>query len=119
MLGIGPILSEALDANIILKKEGIQLGIASMGSVKPLDHKFLQQCVEDGYTQWISLEEHHQGGGLGTALLEWLSEEEIKNIALKRIGVADHFVHQLGTQTYVREAEGLNANFITNTVRAL
>ena len=32
----------------------------------------MQHCVEDGYRQWISLEEHHQVGGLGSTLLEWL-----------------------------------------------
>jgi transketolase len=119
LLGIGPILSEALQSNSILEKQGIKLGIASMGSVKPLDHKFLQQCVKDGYTHWISLEEHYQTGGLGSALLEWLSEKQINTVALKRIGIADHFVHQLGDQNYVREVEGLNANSIANTVLSL
>ena len=119
LLGIGPILSEALQASTILEDEGIKLAIASMGSIKPLDHKFLQQCVDEGYRNWISLEEHHETGGLGSSLLEWLSERQINSIALKRIGIGDHFVHQLGTQSYVRETEGLNATSIANMVLSI
>ena len=119
LLGIGPILSEALRARTLLEHQGIQLAIASMGSVKPLDHHFLQQCVAEGYDHWISLEEHHKTGGLGSALLEWLSEQQINTIQLNRIGIEDHFVHQLGAQNYVRDVEGLNANGIANLVQSL
>ena len=119
LLSIGPILSEALEASKMLEKQEIKLAVASMGSIKPLDHKFLQQCVAKEYTHWVTLEEHHQMGGLGSALLEWLSEEKVNSVQLKRIGIADHFVHQLGPQNYVREAEGLNAVAIARLVESL
>jgi transketolase len=119
LLGIGPILSEAIQASSILEKQGIQLAIASMGSIKPLDNRFLKQCVAEGYSHWISLEEHHQTGGLGSALLEWLCEQNINTIQLKRMGIADHFVHQLGAQNYVRKTEGLNAAAIADQVQSL
>ena len=119
LLGIGPILSEAIKASTILEKQGIQLAIASMGSIKPLDKRFLQQCVAEGYSHWISLEEHHQTGGLGSALLEWLCTQQINTIQLRRIGISDHFVHQLGNQSYVRETEGLNATAIADLVQTL
>ena len=60
MLGIGPIISEALEAKERLKEKGINIAVASMGSVKPLDDKFLKQCISEGYTNWVSLEEHHK-----------------------------------------------------------
>jgi len=90
-----------------------------MGSIKPLDHHFLEQCVAQGYNNWISLEEHHQTGGLGSALLEWLCDQQINNIQIKRMGIADHFVHQLGHQSYVRKAEALNAAAIADLVQSL
>ena len=119
LLGIGPILSEALQASTMLKQQGIEMAVASMSSIKPLDHQFLKQRVAEGYSQWISLEEHHQKGGLGSALLEWLSEQQVNIVQLKRMGIVDHFVHQLGAQSYVREAEGLNAAGIVNLVQSL
>jgi len=119
LLGIGPILSEALEARSMLEQQGIELAIASMGSIKPLDHNFLGRCVSEGYKHWITLEEHHQTGGLGSALLEWLSEQQINTIQLKRMGITDHFVHQLGAQNYVRKTEGLNASAIADLVQSL
>ena len=119
LIGVGPIISEALKASMILEQQGIQLAVASMGSVKPLDHNFLKLCVANNYSHWISLEEHHQTGGLGSALLEWLSEEQVNTVRLKRIGISDHFVHQLGPQNYVRETEGLNAASIVEQVQSL
>ena len=119
LMGIGPMLSEAIKAREILKEEGKLVGVASMSSVKPLDQKFLEKCIDDGYNCWVSLEEHHKIGGLGSALLEWLSERSINNVRLHRIGVEDHFIHRIGNQNYVREREGLNAKAITNEVRSL
>jgi len=119
LLGIGPIVSEGLLASEILEEKGCKLAVASMGSIKPLDHEFLQQCVADGYTQWISLEEHYKTGGLGSAILEWLSEHEKSDIKLTMMGIKDHFIHQLGTQSYVRATEGINANAIANLVNSL
>ena len=119
LLGIGPIIAEALEARAILKKNGIELAIASMGSIKPLDHQFLHRCINEGYNHSISLEEHHQTGGLGTTLLEWLSEQKVKTVNLERMGIPDHFVHQLGDQNYVRKIEGINAIAITKLVQSL
>jgi len=119
LLGIGPILSEALAAREMLQKEGVKLAVASMGSIKPIDHQFLQKCVSDGFKNWISLEEHHQIGGLGSTLLEWLSEQRINAVQLSRMGIRDQFVHQLGVQSYVRRCEMIDATAITNLVKSL
>ena len=116
VLGIGPIISEALQANEELKRHGIDLALASMGSIKPLDIKFLISCVNKGYTDWINLEEHHKVGGLGSTLLEWISEEKIKSVQLQRVGVSDHFVHKLGDQSFARSMEKLSGKSITNFI---
>ena len=119
LLGVGPILSEALQARDILAQKGIELAIASMGSIKPLDKTFLEKCVLSGYTHWITLEEHHRTGGLGSAVLEWLSEQEIKDIQVKRLGIPDHFVHLLGKQDYVRDKEKINYQAIIELAKEM
>lgn len=116
LLGIGPIILEALCARTMLQRKGIELAVASMGSIKPLDQVFLRSCVTQGYKYWISLEEHHKNGGLGSALLEWLSDEKVHSVQLKRIGIDDHFIHELGTQQYVRCAENLDAASIADMI---
>ena len=75
--------------------------------------------VEEGYSYWISLEEHHKIGGLGSALLEWLSDNNENKIKLKRLGVGDHFIHKLGGQEYVRDGEGINARYIVEHVKTI
>ena len=119
LIGMGPIIGEAIKASNILKKEGISLGVASMSSVKPLDHRFLMECVNNGYSQLITLEEHHKSGGLGTAVLEWMNEYKINGTQLLRLGIEDHFIHKLGSQSYVRGCEELNSEAIANKVRGL
>ena len=119
LLGIGPILSEAIIARSILENKGIKLAIASMGSIKPLDNDFLRKCVLKKYEHWITLEEHHESGGLGSSVLEWLSEQRINNIHLSRIGIKDHFVHKLGVQSYVRKSEGIDSDSIVELVKSI
>ena len=116
LLGIGPILSEALQASSLLEEKDIRLAVASMGSIKPLDHEFLRQCVAEGYYDWISLEEHHQIGGLGSTLLEWINIEAIDNIRLLRLGVPDTFINEIGSQDYTRDRIGINAAGIVKSI---
>lgn len=117
LLGVGPILSEAISARKKLGEEGINLAIASMGSVKPLDEGFLKNCIDQGYKKWITLEEHFKSGGLGSAILEWLNENNENSITVHRIGVEDHFIHKLGNQEYTRTNEGLSCEEIARKVR--
>ena len=119
VLGIGPILGEALLASKKLSEIGIEIAVASMGCIKPIDEDFLKKRLAEEYTDWISLEEHHQNGGLGSTLLEWLSDNEVKDLKLRRVGVKDHFIHKLGNQHFVRNAEGIDAEAITNLIRIL
>ena len=119
VIGIGPIISEALKASSELERQGINLAVASMGDFKPIDEEFLNKCIDDGYRNWISLEEHHQIGGLGTTLLEWINSKNIRDITLTRMGIGDHFIHKLGGQNYVRENERLTAEGIIKIARKL
>jgi len=105
ILGIGPIICEALQASKNLKKYGIDLAIASMGSVRPIDCDFLEKAREKKYKYWITLEEHGIIGGLGSTILEWISEMQYSNeIKLHRLGVPSKFINKLGNQSFVRNS---------------
>ncbi len=119
LLGIGPIISEGLKARELLMSEGITMAVASMGSVKPLDTKFLRWCLSNKYKHWITLEEHHVTGGLGSAVVEWLSTRSDHSVSVKRIGVEDQFIHELGPQAYVREKIGLSSQSIKKLIQEL
>jgi len=116
VIGIGPIISEAIDAASALESEGYSIAIASLGSIKPLDINFLQE-MRSKHKLWITVEEHSCTGGMGSALMEWLEEEEIYDIRLRRIGTPDRFINILGNQSYTRAALGLNSHGIANKIR--
>jgi transketolase len=114
VIGVGPILGEALQAAEKVAAGGISVAVASLGGVKPLDTAFLYVMAQR-FPRWISLEEHGINGGLGSVLLEWLSDHEGTPIRLKRLGVHDAFLHELGNQTYMRCQLGLDATGLAQT----
>ena len=116
MMGVGPILGEAVQAAETLSHAGISVAVASLGGVKPLDEGFLRAMAER-FQCWLSLEEHGITGGLGSALLEWLADQQYHSIRLKRLGVPDRFLHELGSQAYTRRQLGLEKEGITLTIR--
>ena len=117
ILCIGPITIEAIKAADRLAESNIFPGIATMGSVKPIDITFLEKAIEAGYKRWLTLEEHHKNGGLGTAIAEWLSDNKIRDIELIRLGIGDKFIHRLGNQEYVRRNEGIDFSAICSLLK--
>ena len=116
VLGVGPILGEALQAAEAVAAEGFSVAVVSLGGVKPLDSAFLEAMAER-YPRWLSLEEHGITGGMGSALLEWLAEREGPAIRLKRLGVPDAFLHELGNQRYTHQQLGLDSAGLVQTFR--
>jgi len=114
VVGVGPILSEALKAAETVAPKGYSVAVASLGGVKPLDTTFLRLMAQR-FTRWLTLEEHGIIGGLGTALLEWQAESVGPTISIKRLGVPDHFIHELGDQTYSRRLLGLDSTSLAQT----
>ena len=115
VVGVGPILGEAVKAAEALAPIGISVAVASLGSVKPLDGPFLT-AMAGRFPHWLSLEEHGITGGLGSALLEWLSNRIGPPIRLRRLGVPDAFLHELGNQAYTRRLLGLDAEGLALTI---
>ena len=120
LLGVGPIISEALEASKLLKDHGINLCVASMGGIVPLDTRFLFKMIREGFTHWITLEEHGIIGGLGSSIIEWLSDSGNSNkIKIKRIGVPNEFINKLGNQAYTRNKLGLDSQGIEKQILEL
>jgi transketolase len=115
IVGAGPILGEALRAAEAVSTEDCSVAVASLGGVKPLDSPFLEEMARR-FPFWLSLEEHGIIGGLGSALLEWLAERDGLNLRIKRLGVPDAFINELGNQNYTRSRLGLDAAGLSKTI---
>ena len=119
IIAIGPIVSEAIEASRILKQSGINIGVATMGSIRPLDEDFLKTMIQSNYKKWITLEEHGTFGGLGTTLVEWLFANNLKNIELKKCGIPDLFIHELGNQKFTRQKYAMDSAGIIELIKKL
>ena len=118
IITVGPIVSEALSAASILNDHGISIAVATLGGVKPIDINFLKRMIKKGFKKWITLEEHSIVGGLGSTVLEWVSENN-NMIDVCRLGISDSFIHELGSQSYVRGKLGIDSFGIINKIKDL
>lgn len=110
VFSMGSMLCQVLEAAKILKKEGIDIGVFNVHTVKPLDQKGIA-LLSEVYPKWVSVEEHNVIGGLGSALSEVIVDEKL-NVALKKLGLPDAFAKGYGTYEDIKNVNGLGINDI-------
>ncbi len=110
----GLMVSESLAAAEALSKEGIEITVVNVHTIKPID----AECVTS-YAQKtgnvITVEEHSVIGGLGDAVADVLMGKV--NCKFKKIGVNDQF-GQSGKATVLLDAYGLTAEHIAEKIKA-
>ena len=88
VIATGMMVQEALKAAKILKEEGIDVRVINIHTIKPIDRDIIIKAAKE--TKLIvTAEEHSIIGGLGSAVLEVLSDE--CPVPVKRVGVLDTF----------------------------
>jgi transketolase len=75
VIGAGVTLFEALKAYDELKKEGINIRVIDLYSIKPLDIKTLKKSAKETRSI-IVVEDHYEAGGIGEAVSSALAEEK-------------------------------------------
>jgi len=92
LLSIGPLGIAAQEAIRQAEAEHPGLSVAhyDMRFLKPLDERLLTE-VGTRFKRIVTLEDGVRTGGLGSAVLEWLSDHGM-NIPVTRLGLPDHFV---------------------------
>ncbi len=119
VLGVGPILNEAMKAAQFLETKGCSVAIASLGGIKPIDTAFLQ-AMSCRFSTWVSYEEHSLIGGVGSTLLEWIQTHNLMDkISLLRLGTPDEFIHHLGNQSFVLNSLNLDSHGLVNQLDKL
>ncbi len=88
IIAMGIMVSAALDAAEILKRDGLDVGVINMSTVKPLDTESVLKAAEKSKLI-VTAEEHSIIGGLGSAVSEFLSEHHPARVV--RIGIKDDF----------------------------
>lgn len=113
----GAILEETSKACDLLEEQGIAVEQYSFPSVKPIDSDVIKDCAER-FEHIFTVEEHNVVGGFGSAVAEVLAEFG-GGAKLHRIGINDFYCIEVGSQAYLREQVGINADGIVRKVKGV
>ncbi len=117
IVATGTMLYNAKIASEILLKEGLEVTLISMHTIKPLDEALVKECAGK-YKTIISIEEHSVVGGLGSALAEVLSEINYRG-TFRHIGLPDKFNTYIGRREYLHHKYGLAPKGIAGTIKKI
>ena len=84
----GVTVVEAIKAQVELGKQGINVRVVDMWSIKPIDEEIIIKSAKET-KRLISIEDHNIIGGLGSAISEVLTEKY--PCKLERMGIKDTF----------------------------
>jgi 1-deoxy-D-xylulose-5-phosphate synthase len=108
ILNFGTLLPRALQA-----AQALDATVADMRFVKPLDEDLIRQLAEQ-HDLLVTLEENAIAGGAGSAVCEWLNQEEI-TMPVLQLGLPDKFVDH-GSRDQLLEECGLDAATIERSI---
>lgn len=113
IIATGLMVQEALKAAKILSEEGIQARVINIHTIKPIDKDIIIKAAKETNTI-VTAEEHSIIGGLGSAVLEALSD--VYPVPVKRVGVLDTF-GESGKPTDLLEKYHLTAKDIVEACK--
>jgi 1-deoxy-D-xylulose-5-phosphate synthase len=111
ILAIGNMVEPAFDAARILKAEtDISATVVNARFIKPLDELLIKRLALQ-IPLILTVEENVLQGGFGSAVLEFLADQDISDFSLERLGIPDRFIEQ-GRQSLLRKNLSLDSSGI-------
>jgi 1-deoxy-D-xylulose-5-phosphate synthase len=115
ILACGSLVTEALAASVLLRGEGLEVGVVNARFAKPIDREIIHRAIGDtGFL--VTVEESMLMGGFGSAVLEVASEDGLASENIRRLGIPDQFVEH-GDRDELLADLGLDAAGIARTCR--
>jgi 1-deoxy-D-xylulose-5-phosphate synthase len=115
LLAVGPMVNQALEAARKLRDiHKIDCTVVNVRWIKPLDIEMLKR-VSETVSMIVTLEDGVITGGFGSAVMEALHDLGKHNIAVKRIGLPDHYVEH-GTIPKLQELCGMDTDSVVKAV---
>jgi len=115
LIACGVMVYESLVAARELEKEGISAMVINNHTIKPIDSDTLIEAAKRTGAV-VTAEEHHLGGGMGSAVAEVLCQNY--PVPMKMVGVEDRF-GESGDPDVLMEAFGLKSSDIIKAVKAV
>lgn len=112
----GALVYQSIVAAKNLAESGKNVVVANIHTIKPIDTELVLKLAKKSRLGIVSVEEHQQAGGLGSAIAEFLSVNHPTKQVF--VGVADVF-GQSGTPLELIEHYGLGVDGITKKILSL
>jgi len=114
VIATGNMLATGEEVCRALENHGLQAGLISMPTVKPIDRDLLVKLAEN-IRLLVTIEEHNLIGGLGAAVADLLMAEELA-VRLIKFGIPDCYTDCAGSQEYWRTRYGLTPPQIVSKI---
>ncbi len=109
----GVVVSEAIKAKEKLEKQGINIRVVDVHTIKPIDKEMIIKCAKET-KKLVSIEDHSIINGLGSAIADVLVEKYPSKLI--KLGVNDKF-GKSGKAIELLENYGLTANHIMEVIQ--
>ena len=113
ILASGHLLYYALVAAKELESEGVNVTVANVATVKPMDGKMILDLVGEAGTV-VTVEDHQVAGGMGSAVCEFLAQNQ--PVPIEFVGLRDTFAES-GKPKELIEKYGLGTKSIKDSVK--
>lgn len=113
IIAAGKMVQHAFMAAKKLSKSGINCTVVSADFIKPIDKELITKLARENY-KFVIIEENICHGGLGSSVLEYLNNKDIKNKVLM-LGLKDEFLIQ-GKTDILYKVCGLDVESICNKI---
>lgn len=117
LIGAGVTVHQCLAAADALDRDGIAARVIDAYSIKPIDRDALVDAVRDTHGRVVIAEDHHPEGGLGSAVLEALTEQVMPPLRLVHLAV--RIMPGSGTSSELLAAAEIDAASIERAARDL
>jgi transketolase len=118
LMATGGILGEVMIASIELKKQGVDVRVVGLHTIKPIDRNEIFDAVSNT-GGIVTIEEHNKDGGLGSAVAEVCMDNGVHPIKFLRIGLNNIYSSIVGSQQYLRSRYEMDSNAIFDKVMSL
>ena len=110
----GYMFQKAVQVKDILNEKGINIGLVDIFQIKPFNKTKLKEIVSK-YEKVVILEEHFLDGGLGSSVLEALSDSGVL-VPTLRLGVVDKYLFDNGGRDYIHKLSGIDNETVVEKI---
>ncbi|MBP3039750.1 1-deoxy-D-xylulose-5-phosphate synthase [Bacillaceae bacterium Marseille-Q3522] len=117
ILTFGTTIPMAMEAALLLEKQGISIKVINARFMKPLDETILYDLLSM-HIPVLTIEEAVLQGGFGSAVLEFAHEQKFHHADITRMGIPDRFIEHGSVKELLKEI-GLTTEAVVQKMSSL